>query len=209
MPIKIAIVEDDRHYNNALKKIVDFDEELLCVQQFFEGRVAMRELAFCKPDVVLIDIKLPDISGTDIVHKLSAEMEKTQFIMCTSFEDEENIFKSLKSGASGYLVKGDSMGKIINAVKEVHNGGAPMSFSVAKKVLQFFREEKRNNETTILTQTEKEVLEMLAQGLLYKEIADKKCIALDTVKKHIGSIYRKLQVSNKIEAINKLSQPFK
>ncbi len=202
MPIKVAIVEDDRHYNNALKKIIDYDADLLCVGQFFEGGEALKKLHSIEPDVVLMDIKLPNFLGTEIVSQLSTDMENTQFIMCTSFEDDENIFKSLKAGAAGYLVKGDSMEKIIASVKEVYNGGAPMSFSVAKKVLQYFKNEKKNFELNSLTVTEREVLEMLAQGLLYKEIADKKCVSLDTVKKHIGHIYRKLQVNNKIEAIN-------
>lgn len=206
MPIKIAIVEDDHHYNNALKKIIGFDDELLCVGQFFEGKEALKKLKFCDPDVVLMDINMPQILGYDIVAKLSTDMENTQFVMCTSFEEDEYIFKSLKAGAAGYLVKGDSMEKIIQAVKEVYNGGAPMSFSVAKKVLKFFREEKKSVETGSLTPAESEILEMLAQGLLYKEIADKKNISIDTVKKHIGHIYRKLQVSNKIEAINKMNQ---
>lgn len=196
MPITVAIVEDDRHYSNALK--------MNCVAQFFDGKSALADLKRYEPNVVLMDIRLPNMYGYDIVYKLATEMENTQFIMCTSFDDDENIFKSLKAGATGYLVKGDSMDKIIASIKEVYNGGAPMSFSVAKRVLQYFREERKVFELDSLTNTEKEILDMLAQGLLYKEIADKKTVSIDTVKKHIGHIYRKLHVSNKIEAINLL-----
>ena len=204
MPITVAIVEDDRHYSNALKKILEADPEMNCVAQFFDGKSALADLKRYEPNVVLMDIRLPNMYGYDIVYNLATEMENTQFIMCTSFDDDENIFKSLKAGATGYLVKGDSMDKIIASIKEVYNGGAPMSFSVAKRVLQYFREERKVFELDSLTNTEKEILDMLAQGLLYKEIADKKTVSIDTVKKHIGHIYRKLHVSNKIEAINLL-----
>lgn len=204
-PIRVAIVEDDRNYSNSLKKIIEYDEELVCVGQFFDGQNALKLLEGCSPDVVLMDIRLPRMFGTDIVSKLSTTMENTQFLMCTSFEDDESIFNSLKAGAAGYLVKGDTMEKIISAIKESYSGGAPMSFSVAKKVLHYFRESK--NDLTIygLTATEKEILNLLAGGYLYKEIADRKCVTIDTVKKHIGHIYSKLQVSNKIEAINKIN----
>ncbi|WP_232815828.1 response regulator transcription factor [Chryseobacterium capnotolerans] len=126
--------------------------------------------------------------------------------MCTSFEDDEKIFNSLKAGAMGYLVKGESMDKILSSIRDVYNGGAPMSFSIARKVLQHF--EKKLPEIKgfdELTDREKEILELLSQGLLYKEIADKSCISMDTVKKHVGNIYRKLHVNNKVEAINKFN----
>lgn len=206
MPIKIAIVEDDKHYSNALKKIINSDENLLCVAQLFDGKEAREKLIFYQPDVVLMDIRLPDILGYQIVAILSKEMENTAFIMCTNYEDNESLFKSLKAGASGYLVKGDSMEKIISSIKEAHSGGAPMSFAVAKRVLQHFRQEHKNIELENLTPTEKEVLELLAQGFLYKEIADKKFVTIDTIKKHVGNIYRKLHVNNKVEAINMFNQ---
>lgn len=206
MSIKIAIVEDDKHYSNALKKIINSDENLLCVAQLFDGKEAREKLIFYQPDVVLMDIRLPDILGYQIVAVLSTEMENTAFIMCTNYEDDESLFKSLKAGASGYLVKGDSMEKIISSIKEAYSGGAPMSFAVAKRVLQHFRQEHKNIELENLTPTEKEVLELLAQGFLYKEIADKKFVTIDTIKKHVGNIYRKLHVNNKVEAINMFNQ---
>ncbi len=126
--------------------------------------------------------------------------------MCTSFEDDEKIFNSLKAGAMGYLVKGESMDKILSSIRDVYSGGAPMSFSIARRVLQHF--EKKLPEIKgfdELTKREQEILELLSQGFLYKEIADQKCISMDTVKKHVGNIYRKLHVSNKVEAINKFN----
>jgi NarL family two-component system response regulator LiaR len=206
MKIRVAIVEDDKHYNQALKNIIDFQEDMQCVAQFFNGKNALQKLEALEPDVVLMDIQLQDLSGIDIVFKLTELMPGTTFVMCTSFENDEKIFSALRAGASGYLVKGDPLDKIIQAILEAHKGGAPMSFAIAKRVLQHFQESKIQVQSlSLLTVTEKEVLELLAQGLLYKEIADKKNVTIDTIKKHIGNIYRKLQVSNKIEAINKFN----
>ncbi|WP_409416016.1 response regulator [Flavobacterium sp. PS2] len=206
MKIRVAIVEDDKNYNQALKNIIDFQEDMECVAQFFNGKNALQKLEASEPDVVLMDIQLQDLSGIDIVFKLTELMPGTTFVMCTSFENDEKIFSALRAGASGYLVKGDPLDKIIQAILEAHKGGAPMSFTIAKRVLQHFQESKVQVQSlSLLTLTEKEVLELLAQGLLYKEIADKKNVTIDTIKKHIGNIYRKLQVSNKIEAINKFN----
>jgi DNA-binding NarL/FixJ family response regulator len=206
MKIRVAIVEDDKHYSQALKNIIDFQEDMECAAQFFNGKSALQKLEDLEPDVVLMDIQLQDSSGIDIVSKLTEAMPGTSFIMCTSFENDEKIFSALRAGASGYLVKGDPLDKIIQAILEAHKGGAPMSFTIAKRVLQHFQESKVQVQSlALLTVTEKEVLELLAQGLLYKEIADKKNVTIDTIKKHIGNIYRKLQVSNKIEAINKFN----
>jgi len=206
MKIRVAIVEDDKHYSQALKSIIDFQEDMECAAQFFNGKSALQKLEDLEPDVVLMDIQLQDSSGIDIVSKLTEAMPGTSFIMCTSFENDEKIFSALRAGASGYLVKGDPLDKIIQSILEAHKGGAPMSFTIAKRVLQHFQESKVQVQSlALLTVTEKEVLELLAQGLLYKEIADKKNVTIDTIKKHIGNIYRKLQVSNKIEAINKFN----
>ncbi|MEO7976638.1 response regulator transcription factor [Flavobacterium sp.] len=206
MKIRVAIVEDDKNYNQALKNIIDFQQDMECIAQFFNGKNALQKLEALEPDVVLMDIQLQDLSGIDIVFKLTELMPGTTFVMCTSFENDEKIFSALRAGASGYLVKGDPLDKIIQAILEAHNGGAPMSFAIARRILQHFQESKVQVQTlSLLTVTEKEVLELLAQGLLYKEIADKKNVTIDTIKKHIGNIYRKLQVSNKIEAINKFN----
>ena len=206
MKIRVAIVEDDKNYNQALKNIIDFQQDMECVAQFFNGKNALQKLEAIEPDVVLMDIQLQDLSGIDIVFKLTELMPGTTFVMCTSFENDEKIFSALRAGASGYLVKGDPLDKIIQAILEANKGGAPMSFAIAKRVLQHFQESKVQVQSLmLLTVTEKEVLELLALGLLYKEIADKKNVTIDTIKKHIGNIYRKLQVSNKIEAINKFN----
>lgn len=201
MKTHVAIVEDEKNYSNALKKIIDFDEELLCVGQIFNGDDALKELKHLEPDVVLIDIKLPFVRGTEVVAQLKPSMENTHFVMCTSLEDDDSIFKSLKAGASGYIAKGESMEKIIQAIKEVMNGGAPMSFGIARRVLDHFHDHQETKILENLTRSEKEVLEMLSDGLQYRDISGKKNISLDTVKKHVGNIYRKLHVSNRYQAM--------
>ncbi|WP_336686621.1 response regulator transcription factor [Chryseobacterium bernardetii] len=206
MSISIAIVEDEKNYNNALKKVINYQQDMKVIAQFFEGNDALSNLPALSPDVVMMDIQLPDMLGIEIIEKLKKEMKETRFIMCTSFEDDEKVFNSLKAGAMGYLVKGESMDKILSSIRDVYNGGAPMSFAIARRVLQHF--EKKLPEIKgfdELTEREKEILELLSQGFLYKEIADQKCISIDTVKKHVGNIYRKLHVSNKVEAINKFN----
>jgi DNA-binding NarL/FixJ family response regulator len=206
MSISIAIVEDEKNYNNALKKVINYQTDMKVIAQFFDGNDALQNLLDISPDVVMMDIQLPDMLGIEIIEKLKKDLLKTQFIMCTSFEDDEKIFNSLKAGAMGYLIKGESMDKILSSIRDVYNGGAPMSFSIARKVLNHF--ERKNIDVKgldELTEREKEVLELLSLGLLYKEIADKKFISIDTVKKHVGNIYRKLHVNNKVEAINKFN----
>lgn len=208
MSITVAVVEDERHYNNALKKIINFNADLSCIGQFYTGKEALEKLPELKPDVVLMDIKLPDISGIEVISQLVDDLNQTNFMICTSFEDDNHIYDALKVGAAGYLIKGESLEKIISSIKEVYLGGAPMSFGVAKKILKYFREEKVNfnNHLNDLSKTEHDILELLAQGLLYKEIADKKEVTIDTVKKHVGNIYKKLHVNNKVEAINILKK---
>ena len=171
------------------------------IGQFYDGNEAMEKLRSLNPDVVLMDIKLPFVKGTDVVSLLKNTMEHTQFIMCTSFEDDESIFRSLKAGATGYLVKGESLDRIISSIKDAYKGGAPMSFGIAKRVLESFHTVSGSAVLEELTRTEREILELLSEGLQYKTIADRKCISIDTVKKHVGNIYRKLHVNNRIEAM--------
>ena len=206
MSISIVIVEDEKNYNNALKKIINYQDDMKVVAQFFNGSEAIENLIEISPDVVMMDIQLQDMLGIEIIDKLRKEMPETQFIMCTSFDDDEKIFNSLKAGATGYLIKGESMDKILASIRDVYNGGAPMSSSIARKVLNHFERKNRVvKDIDELTDREKEVLNLLSEGFLYKEIGDKIFISIDTVKKHVGNIYRKLHVNNKVEAINKFN----
>lgn len=207
MKITVAVVEDEKSYSNALKKIINHQDDLICVAQFFNGKDAKDNLQTYRPQVVLMDVQLQDMYGTEVVRFAKSLMPETRFIMCTTYEDEEIIFEALKNGASGYLLKGESMQKITGSIRDAVSGSAPMSNVIAQKVLGFFQKSlEADNDLKALTPKEMEILKSLSEGYLYKEIADQKCISIDTVKKHIGNIYRKLHVANKIEAVNKYNQ---
>ncbi len=205
--IRVAILEDEKNYNFVLKKIIDFEDNMTCCGQFFNGGDAIDGLESIKPHVVITDIRLPDMLGYKVVAILKPTMEKTHFLMCTSFEQEEHIFNALKAGASGYLVKGESMQKIVESINDVYLGGAPMSNVIAQQVLNYFRQQSvTNKELEDLTPTQFDVLNLLTEGFLYKEIADKRNVTIDTIKKHVGLIYKKLHVANKAEAIKKFNE---
>lgn len=201
MNIAVAIVEDDKNYNEALKRLVDRQDDMYCCAQFYRGRQAEKGLPSIQPDVVLMDIQLGDMLGIDVLKSTLPEIPDSRIIMCTTFEDEEKIFAALRAGASGYLVKGESLERILSSIREVYDDGAPMSQQIARKVIRHFSAEQKVT-LDILSPAENEVLHHLAQGLKYREIADQKHVTVDTVKKQIKSIYRKLDVSNKVEAIN-------
>ncbi len=200
--ITTIIVEDDPLYNQTLKKVIDSSSNLRCVAQCYTFEDAFLQIKTLNPHIALVDIRLGSKSGIHLIEELKAENLKTQYIICSSFEDDQNIIDALKSGASGYLVKGESMDKIINSIKETHDGGVPLTSSVARKILHQFKDEK--DDFKILTKTEQDIIKLLSKGLMYKEIALQQNISLDTVRKHLSNIYKKLGVNNKVEAINKV-----
>lgn len=202
--IRVAIVEDMEPVRESFRGIINGTNGFTCEQAFEDAETALRELGTIKPDVMLVDIELPRMSGIEFVRaaKLRDESPATQFVMCTVFEDADKIFDSLIAGASGYLLKNVSAPQLLAAIREVHNGGAPMSMQVARKVVSYFNAPPP--EAAALTKREREVVDLLARGFLYKEIADKLSISQGTVHNHIHAIYEKLHVSNRTEAINKV-----
>lgn len=197
----VSIIEDDLKYALLLKKIIESNADMACIDIYQNLKSSFTALAENVPDVVLLDVQLPDGKGSEYVDTLKKICPETHFVMCTSFEDEEYIFNSLKKGASGYIIKSDSPEKIVEAIRDVIHGGAPMSSAIAKKVVSHFKNETRTLQA--LSPKENEILALLAGGLFYKEIASEMNVGIDTVKKHASSIYRKLQVSNRTEAVNK------
>lgn len=197
----ISIIEDDIKYGLLLKKLIEFEKDLVCTAIYTNLKSSLNDLASNTPDVVLLDIQLPDGLGSEYIQVLKKVSPETLFVMCTSFDDEDYIFDSLKNGASGYLIKSDTPEQIIQAIRDVLHGGAPMSSTIAKKVVQYFQVQTKQLQE--LTPKENELLGLLAQGLYYKEIATKMSISIDTVKKHASTIYKKLEVSNRTEAINR------
>jgi DNA-binding NarL/FixJ family response regulator len=204
--ITVAIVEDLQEVADGLSAFLYLDKEFTLVGSYRTAEAAMIELPLLKPDIVIMDINLPGITGIECVAKVKSECPTTQFMMFTVYENNDQVFEALKAGAAGYLLKKTPPSQIIDSIKELHNGGSPMSASIARKLVSVFQNSKSNsvNEFNKLSPREKEILELTAQGLLYKEIADKLGIAFGTVRQHLHKIYEKLHVQNKTEALNKV-----
>jgi DNA-binding NarL/FixJ family response regulator len=202
--VHVIIIEDVQEIREGLQWLIGSSEGFVCDKSFATGEEALAELPSICPDVVLMDINLPGISGIEAVSRLKGQCPQTQFIMSTVYEDDENIFESLKAGASGYLLKKTAPSKILDAITEVHEGGSPMSSQIARKVIASFQKKNSIDETDILTPKEKEVLKALAKGLRYKEIADEMKVSMETIRSHARKIYEKLQVQSRTEALNKV-----
>lgn len=202
--IQVAIVEDIREIKEGLELLIDSSEGFRCIKTYSNAEEAIVDLPQLNPDVVLMDINLPGINGIEAVRSLKPKIPATQFIMSTVYEDDENIFESLKAGASGYLLKKTAPSKILESITEVYNGGSPMSSQIARRVIGSFQQKNSIEESSLLTQREKEILKLLARGLRYKEIATDLTISIDTVRTHTRHIYEKLQVQSRVEAINKV-----
>jgi DNA-binding NarL/FixJ family response regulator len=205
MSIRVAIVEDDSLVRENLAELIEGTTGFNCVAACATAEEAWQKLPPIAPDVVLMDIHLPGRSGIACVEKLRRLSPRTQVIMLTIEEDSERVFESLKSGATGYLVKHSTPEEILEAIAEVHRGGAPMSGSVARKVVTAFRQPVPENAGDLkLSEREEEVLRLLARGHRSKEIADDLGIGVGTVNTHIRHIYEKLHVRSRAEAVTKL-----
>jgi DNA-binding NarL/FixJ family response regulator len=204
MQIRVAIVEDITEIREGLALFLDSSEGFACVGMFADGKSALAGLAATKPDVVLMDIHLPDISGVECVQRLKPQLPDTQFMMCTVYEEHEHIFNSLKAGATGYMLKKTPPEQLLQAVREIHNGGSPMTGTIARKIITTFQPAEPTAIQASLTQRESDILTALSKGLRYKEIADQHFISIDTVRTHIRRIYEKLQVHSRTEALNKV-----
>ena len=205
--IKISIIEDLKEVALELKGLFNHHNDLTCTQVYHNAEDAITFLPKNPADVVIVDIGLPGISGIQAIITLKELMPEAQFCMFTVFEDDAKIFQSIQAGAKGYILKNSSPEKIVEATRELFNGGSPMSPNIARKVIDSFTQDKTKDTTTThqlpLTDREYELLTELAEGLLYKEIAEKLGITTGTVKQHIHKIYHKLQVNNRTEAINR------
>lgn len=204
MSISVVIVEDLAEVREGLKEFISLNPEFTVLETFQTGDEALDGLPLLSPDVVIMDINLPGMSGIECIRQVKKKVPGTQFMMFTVYENDEKVFEALKAGASGYLLKNTGLLQLIAALKELHNGGSPMSANIARKLVTLFREEHRESEPTVgLSKRENEVLHLLAKGLLYKEIADQLGISSGTVRQHIHKIYEKLHVQNRTEALNK------
>jgi len=201
MPITVAIVEDEPELRAELSSLLANSEGLQFIEAFANGEDALRDLPDKAPDIVVMDINLPGMSGVECARGLKTLLPETQILMLTMFDDADRIFGALRAGASGYLLKRSAATDLVNAIGQVHAGGSPISPQIARKVFQFFRsEEKSQPQADDLTERERELLSLLARGRQYKEIADQLGISTDTVRSHIRRIYRKMHVHSRTEA---------
>ena len=209
--ISVCIVDDNKELRNALEEIISMSEGYRCIGTIGTAEEAIDKLPILRPDVVLMDINLGSIeSGIDVVRILKPKMPGINFMMCTVYEENEKIFEALTAGASGYILKKTDPARMLDAIRELYEGGAPMSSQIARKVVAAFqRQEKEElnaiNDTKLdtLSKRENEILELLSRGLMYKEIAAQIFLSQETVRKHVYHIYEKLHVTNRVAAVNK------
>jgi RNA polymerase sigma factor (sigma-70 family) len=206
MIITVGIIEDQKDTREMLASLINGSDGFACGAVYNNAEDAIRELPDISPDVVLVDIHLPEQSGIDCVRQLKTVCRKSFFVMCTSLEDTSSIFSALEAGACGYLLKSTPSSRILEAITDVYNGGSPMSSSIARKVVASFEQHniQKNIELQKLTEREREILKHLSKGYRYKEIADMLAIKIETVRKHIHNIYEKLQVASRTDALNKV-----
>ena len=204
MPIDVSIVEDDAGIRENLATLINGASKFRCVSSYPNAEEALKGIPLKKPDVVLMDINLPRMSGIECVQKLKAILPKLQILMLTVYEDEDQSIKALMAGANGYLLKRTKPAKLLEAIEEVHRGDSPMSAKIARIVVQYFNKKGVAAPKTVeLSKREEEILDLLVKGNRYKEISDALGISFDTVRSHLRNIYEKLHVSSRTEAVVK------
>jgi len=216
--VRVAVVEDDSVIRARLQQFIGSRPGLQCIATFSDAESACATLPSLTPDVVLMDIQLPGRSGIDCVKDLRSALPKTQFVMLTTFDDDDLVFNAIKAGANGYLLKRATTEEILDAVASVHQGGSPITSSIARKVVQAFRRNAADAQPPKteaglpsstderLSPREEEMLSHLARGLPYKEVADRMHISIDTVRSYIRRVYEKLQVHSRHEAVIKFRE---
>ena len=204
MPTLVSIVEDNQRTRARLVSLLERASGLRCLSAYATGEAALAGIPVEKPDVALVDINLPGISGIECVAKLKEQLPKLHVLMLTMYEESDLIFKSLRAGANGYLLKDMPSTDLIQAIEQAHVGGAPMSMQIARKVVEFFHQSPAGaSEMQKLTTREQEILAALAKGSFNKEIADNLGITVNTVRSHLKHIYEKLHVQTRTEATAK------
>ena len=206
--ISVCVVDDNKELRNALEEIISMSAGYKCMATIGTAEEAVDQLPILKPEVVLMDINLGSAeSGIDVVRTLKPRIPDTNFMMCTVYEEDEKIFEALSAGASGYILKKTDPTRMLEAIRELYMGGAPMSSQIARKVVAAFQQQTQNtterDNLDVLSGREKEILEFLSRGLMYKEIAAQLYLSPETVRKHVYHIYEKLHVNNRVAAVNK------
>ena len=205
MQIKVAIVDDDDGIRSSLATLIRRATGFQLTGEYPDAETAIREIPRHPPDVALMDINMPGMKGMECVRQLKLQLPAVQFLMLTVYEDSDSLFASLKAGASGYLLKRTASARLLEAIRDVHAGGAPMTPQLARRVVQFFTRPASAQTSPVaqLTAGEKEFLDQLANGYAYKEIADRMKISIDTVRSYVRTVYEKLHVHSRTEAVVK------
>jgi DNA-binding NarL/FixJ family response regulator len=202
MLTKVSIVEDDRKAREILVDWVNRAADFRCVSDHGSGEDALKNMPAGKPDVVFMDINLPGMNGAECVRRMKPLLPDAQFVMLTVYEDSEHIFQALQAGATGYLLKRTPRAELMAALRDAHAGGSPMTTNIARQVVKAFHQVSPPQPAVAeLSTRENEVLQLLAQGYLYKEIADSLNVAVPTVNTYIRRIYEKLHVRSRTEAV--------
>lgn len=198
-------MEDSIDYCRTMEMMINATSGMTCVSTHYDGEHAVNNIPNNPPDILLIDLGLPKVPGVEVISQLKQEIPGLLFLVLTIKENDEEVFGALKAGASGYLLKSDSPSTIIEGIRELYDGGAPMTAMIARKVVNFFRgtPHEKSIYANLLTTREKEILQQLSRGKFYKEIAADLHISIETVKSHCHNIYEKLHVSSRTEALNK------
>ncbi len=202
--IRIVIIEDNPEFRRALEAVVKREEDMKLLFSFPDAEKAYTTLVTTVPDVAIVDISLPGMSGIELIEKVKQQTPSIQFLVCSIHDDTETLYEAFQKGATGYLLKEPvSVAKVKEAIRDIHNGGSPMSPYVARKIIEAYQKPSIEDDIFELTAREKDVLELLAKGLTYKQMGISLFVSPETVRKHVKNIYSKLHVQNKIEAVNK------
>lgn len=209
--IKVAMVEDSARLRKSLGALIDAEACMACVGKFGTGEDAAAQMGALAPDVVLMDIHLPGMTGIECVSRLREQLKNTKFLMLTAYEEDADVFQSILAGAHGYLLKSTEPDRLIAAIREVANGEAPMSGSVARRLMDHYRVTQATpsvgaEQLQALTAREQEIVELLSQNLMYKEIAARLNVSFATVRTHVEHIYQKLHVRSRAEAVSRYSR---
>lgn len=207
MAIHVALVEDDDEIRESMAEFLTTTDDLLCTGSFADAEHFIKDFDSLNVDVVVMDITLPGISGIECVAKCKPLRPEIQFLMCTSHGDAQKTLDSLCAGATGYLLKNSSPQQLFDAIRDIHRGGSPMSAQIARLVVNTFPDKGKDKKLLeTFTDREQDILNDLARGFSYKEIADNLLISIETVRTYLRNIYDKLQVHSKVEALNKVFQ---